>query len=276
MATRDPIIEQDDSDSEIIVAPILNFSKKYHSICTDINRLSYPEIKCYLSANGKCSEGCIEVLNRRVKNLVPKPMAYVEKPQPDYYLVLDFECTCDYPKPKDFKHEIIEFPIILLNRKTLEIESEFHSFCRPIINPELTKFCFDLTGITQKQVDNAPTFNELQPVLNQWMAEKVYAKNVSFAFATDGIWDFDKFLSPQCQYSKISYPDYAKEWVDVRKHFSRCYGITGSISFMMECLGRKFDGRMHSGLDDARNVAKILIQMLKDGNCMSCNRVIGK
>jgi inhibitor of KinA sporulation pathway (predicted exonuclease) len=50
------------------------------------------------------------------------------KAQPvDYYLVIDFEATCEKDSRgggfiKEFPNEIIEFPVVVLNAKTLEIE----------------------------------------------------------------------------------------------------------------------------------------------------------
>jgi len=41
----------------------------------------------------------------------------------DYLCVLDFEATCEEPNPPDYIHEIIEFPVVLLNLKTLEVVS---------------------------------------------------------------------------------------------------------------------------------------------------------
>ena len=41
----------------------------------------------------------------------------------DYLCVLDFEATCEEVNPDDYLHEIIEFPVLLLNLKTLEIVS---------------------------------------------------------------------------------------------------------------------------------------------------------
>lgn len=39
----------------------------------------------------------------------------------DYICVLDFEATCEDPNPPDYIHEIIEFPVVLLNLKTLQV-----------------------------------------------------------------------------------------------------------------------------------------------------------
>ena len=41
----------------------------------------------------------------------------------DYLLILDFEATCQEVNPPEFIHEIIEFPVLMLNIKTLKIVS---------------------------------------------------------------------------------------------------------------------------------------------------------
>lgn len=46
----------------------------------------------------------------------------------DYLCILDFEATCEAENPPDYVHEIIEFPVLLLNLKTLQVVS--HSVVR--------------------------------------------------------------------------------------------------------------------------------------------------
>jgi len=66
----------------------------------------------------------------------------------DNFIVLDFEATCD--QGGNFKpQEIIEFPSVLLDGRTLQSISEFQYFVKPTVNPQLTPFCTELTGITQ-------------------------------------------------------------------------------------------------------------------------------
>ncbi len=67
------------------------------------------------------------------------------KEQMDYFLILDFEANQNtrYPDAK----EIIEFPVLKLSVKTLEIESTFHTYVQPTMEPYITAFITDLTGI---------------------------------------------------------------------------------------------------------------------------------
>jgi inhibitor of KinA sporulation pathway (predicted exonuclease) len=67
----------------------------------------------------------------------------------DYLLILDFEATCDKDRSIGSSPEIIEFPTVILNTKTLQQEGEFQRYVRPTVNPILSKFCTELTGITQ-------------------------------------------------------------------------------------------------------------------------------
>lgn len=46
----------------------------------------------------------------------------------DYICIIDFEATCEEGNPPEFIHEIIEFPVVLLNTGTLEIVSELLYF----------------------------------------------------------------------------------------------------------------------------------------------------
>ena len=78
------------------------------------------------------------VLRKRIKQHLRKELIQSEPSPPwdlvhqvesnpyglDYLCVLDFEATCEEVNPPDYIHEIIEFPVLLLNLKTLEIVSK--------------------------------------------------------------------------------------------------------------------------------------------------------
>ncbi len=75
--------------------------------------------------------------------------ASVEEQDFDYFLVLDFEATCI----KDMRinpQEIIEFPCLLVNSRTFEVEARFHRYVKPVYRPKLSPFCIKLTGKCKK------------------------------------------------------------------------------------------------------------------------------
>ena len=114
-----------------------------------------------------------EVLSRRLKNFhKEKALNKTIESDFDYVCVIDYEATCSDTQI-NYPHEIIEFPVVLVNMKTLTIvisissryykisiflfsylnihfkEESFQSYCKPKLNPNLSAFCKSLTGITQ-------------------------------------------------------------------------------------------------------------------------------
>ena len=46
----------------------------------------------------------------------------------------------------------------------MEIESTFHMYVQPIVHPQLTPFCTELTGIIQAMVDGQPSLQQVLEV----------------------------------------------------------------------------------------------------------------
>jgi inhibitor of KinA sporulation pathway (predicted exonuclease) len=202
----------------------------------------------------------------------------------DFLIVLDFEATCD-ENNKKWQNEIIEFPMVLVDLKDLEIKKSFREYVRPTINPMLTDFCTTLTGITQETVDAADTFENVFLRANEWIDNVMQEYNITsidkFAFVTCGDWDLGRMLPNQCKLMKrhynqtISIPSYFKRWINIKvpcKQYFKSrdgrvmrqpeyYGMVG----MLEALGLPLQGRHHSGLDDSTNTAYIAIELIKRG-----------
>ncbi|KAF4797105.1 hypothetical protein TURU_076215 [Turdus rufiventris] len=133
-----------------------------------------------------------------------------------YFLVLDFEATCD--KPQIHPQEIIEFPILKLNGRTMEIESTFHMYVQPVVHPQLTPFCTELTGIIQGMVDGQPSLQQVLERVDEWMAkEGLLDPSVKSIFVTCGDWDLKVMLPGQCQYLGLPVADYFKQWINLKK-----------------------------------------------------------
>ena len=62
----------------------------------------------------------------------------------------------------------------------------------------------------------------------------------------------------------------------MRKHFRNFYKVNQqNLQGMLDTLGMDFVGRPHSGIDDTRNIARIVIQLLKDGCDLAINETFG-
>ncbi|XP_032243157.1 ERI1 exoribonuclease 3 [Nematostella vectensis] len=183
----------------------------------------------------------------------------------DYYLVLDFEATCD-DKNKPKPQEIIEFPVTKVNSRTLQTEAEFHQYVCPTAHPKLTTFCTDLTGITQDMVEGKPDLQTTLQTFHDWMGENgLLDSGLSSCFVTCGDWDLKTMLPLQCKHLNIPVPTYFRKWINIKKVYSDVMGKQSKIGMpgMLHGLGLELVGRHHSGIDDARNITKILVALAR-------------
>ncbi|XP_064128912.1 3'-5' exoribonuclease 1 [Loxodonta africana] len=247
-----------------------------------INKMSKEELRAKLSEFKLETRGVKDILKKRLKNYYKKQKLMSKgdscrNSYYDYICIIDFEATCEEGNPPEFIHEIIEFPIVLLNTHTLEIEDTFQQYVRPEINTQLSDFCINLTGITQDQVDRADTFPQVLKKVTDWMKLKELGTKYKYSILTDGSWDMNKFLNIQCQLSRLRYPPFAKRWINIRKSYGNFYKVPRSqtkLTIMLEKLGMSYEGRPHSGLDDSKNIARIAVRMLQDGCELRVNEKI--
>lgn len=190
----------------------------------------------------------------------------------EFFVVLDFEATCDehqQPQPQ----EIIEFPLVLVDSEKLQIVDEFRSYVRPVKHPRLSAFCTNLTGIQQNEVDDAPEFREVFKQACSWLDEHLQQGTRSAALVTCGDWDLKCMLPRQCQTAKVNaVPKVFREWVNIKKTYSVATGKPGGdMKSMLDALQLPLVGHHHSGLDDSRNIAKILISLCRNGAVVDLN-----
>jgi 3'-5' exoribonuclease 1 len=265
--------------------------KRLSTLNGQMNRLKPTEVREKLKELSLSDEGRDIVIYKRYKhhfkrNLIasdpcpPYELARILNTNPSglhYLLVLDFEATCEKVNPQDYIHEIIEFPVLLFEVETLKIVDKFHSYCRPFLNPNLSTFCIELTGIQQSQVDSAPSFSDVFEAFLEWIKSKELGTKYNFSLVTDCPWDIKNCLFPQCALANVTFPSFASKWIDMRKLFSSFYQTpSGNLSNMLDMLGMSFEGREHNGMDDSRNIVRVLHQLIKDGCVLHYNRFISK
>ena len=163
----------------------------------------------------------------------------------------------------------------------------FHSFVRPTERPKLTGFCTELTGITQATVDSAPT---LPTVLNQLYAflqqhdltfpsttpppPTASAASISCCWLCDGQSDLHHFLHAEVSRKRLSTPaSLFSHYCDIRLVFGSYHPhcTRPHLQRMLREVGLRFIGRPHSGLDDAKNVARLLLELIARGALVNSN-----
>lgn len=218
---------------------------------------------------------------KTIKRKSPRRRKNNKKNDPDpfkYFVCLDFEATCwekaDQAKWKT--QEIIEFPAVLLNAETGIVEAEFQEYLKPIEFNTLSDFCVRLTGITQDVVNKGISIHECIYKFDKWIMDVIKKQNLEFpktreksegniALCTWTNWD-GTCLAKECARKKIRKPTYFCQWIDVRAIFIRFYKHhPKSFGTALEHAGLTFIGKPHSGIDDARNLSRLIQKMKQDG-----------
>ncbi len=204
------------------------------------------------------------------------------RPAPDltHYAVLDFEATCERgraPVPQ----EVIEFPTVLMDARSLEAVDEFSTFVRPTHHPRLSGFCTELTSIMQTDVDDAPPFREVFDEHVRWLAYHGLSVEEPdgdrpWAFVTCGDWDLKTLFPVQraaCDPPIDNVPAAYARWINIKRSFSSLpqYGRARGMQGMLAVLGLELEGRHHRGIDDCRNIARIVRALAEAGVSLTVN-----
>jgi len=172
---------------------------------------------------------------------------------PAYHLVIDLEATCDehHRIPRE-ETEIIEIGAVLVDGQTLAPIAEWQSFVRPVQHPVLTPFCTKLTSIVQSDVAEAPHFASAIEALGAFIAGRA----VLF-----GSWgDYDRAqLAREAARDGVALPLGAGHY-NIKQAFNERVGghKRRGVGQALSYVGLSFDGTAHRGIDDARNIARLL------------------
>lgn len=180
------------------------------------------------------------------------------------YIILDLEATCydknsnAETKPKGFVNEIIEIGAYKLNELGEVIEI-FSKFLKPKKFPFISKFCNELTTITQEHIDAAEDANQVLLDFFTWTRQN----NEQPIYVSWGFYD-KRQLRDDLKLNQ--FPQYLiDEFINDSNHislkhrhgeinkFKKPIGLGGACKFEKF----NFQGVAHRGIDDAKNIVNI-------------------
>jgi inhibitor of KinA sporulation pathway (predicted exonuclease) len=174
-----------------------------------------------------------------------------------YYLVIDLEATCDQDHriPRE-QTEIIEIGAVLCDGVTLRPRAEFQTFIKPLRHPRLTPFCMRLTSITQADVDAAPGFAAAMAKLGAFLREQ--SAQGQFTFCSWGDYDRQQIGRDERRHG-VRAP-LGPRHLNLKDAFRHRSGSDGTLGCgqALRRVGLRFEGTAHRGIDDARNIARLL------------------
>jgi inhibitor of KinA sporulation pathway (predicted exonuclease) len=174
-----------------------------------------------------------------------------------HYLVIDLEATCseDGSIPRE-ETEIIEIGAVLVEAESFTTVGEMQSFVRPIRHPKLLPFCTELTTIKQADVDGAPRFPAAMVKLREFVGKN------SALFCSWGNYDRNQFERDARRHG-VRVP-LGRDHLNLKAAFARRFteGRECGVGQALRRLGLSFQGTHHRGIDDARNIARMLPHVL--------------
>lgn len=168
------------------------------------------------------------------------------------YCIVDLEATCwERNDPKRQPHEIIEIGAVILDENYNYIK-EFTQFVKPLDNLILTEYCTDLTSITQKDIDSAPTLAVAISRLKEWVGSFE-----DVVFCSWGYFDKEQLLY-ECSLNSIDYP-FNDDHINIKVRFSKIMERSRRVSLKkaLRILDIQFEGTQHRAIFDALMTSKV-------------------
>jgi len=174
-----------------------------------------------------------------------------------HLLIIDLESTCEENHGIDRPEtEIIEIGAVIVNLKDAEVIDDIQFYVKPIIHPVLTAYCTALTGIEQETVDSALLFDQALSLLDAWLATHQID-----AWGSWGGYDRNQ-MNRDCERVNQSSPLADIPYLNLKIEFAKANGFKQrkglKNAFRSINKAEEMTGRHHSGLDDARNMAKLI------------------
>lgn len=172
--------------------------------------------------------------------------------------IVDVESTCWRKKtpPQGQISEIIEIGIALVEVSTQQVVGNESILVKPM-RSTISKFCTELTTITQEMVDEdgIPLSTAVTKLMYQY-------KTRDRAWASWG--DYDRFqFQRNCQEYCIAYP-FGRVHYNAKNLFSLMNGYKREFGMekALQKAGLSLEGTHHRGGDDAKNIARLFIQTI--------------
>lgn len=150
--------------------------------------------------------------------------------------MLDFEATCIKNQKIQPCPEIIEFPVIMIDTKSLKKVGTFHHYIMPKYNPKLSDFCTELTGITQERIANGIHIESALVEFDIWLKSFPLLKEGNFVFVTCGDWDLGTCLKLEANTKGLKLREYFKRYINIKNYFFKVVPVKEKVTGMMDML----------------------------------------
>jgi inhibitor of KinA sporulation pathway (predicted exonuclease) len=129
----------------------------------------------------------------------------------------------------------------------------------------LTRFCSILTSISTEQVAAAQPFASVLQTHTHWLLRHCGSLE-HVGFVSSGDWIFTAMIPAECQRHGLPVPEHLTRWINMKRVFELATGLkVQSMASMLAELTLPTQGKLHSGLDNCRNLANVVLALIDEG-----------
>ncbi|MBK8554776.1 MAG: exonuclease domain-containing protein [Lewinellaceae bacterium] len=177
------------------------------------------------------------------------------------YIVYDLEATCWEHMPIGYVQETIEIGAFRINQYG-EVRGKFSRFVKPVVHPNLSPFCRQLTSITQEDINRAGIFPDVMDEFLDW------ARIDTDDYVLCSWGNFDrKMFAADCRLHRMD-ERWTEKHINLKEQYRLLKGMRNGIGLKkaVEKEGHLFSGIHHRGISDAENLVKLFLQYLDHWN----------
>ena len=173
------------------------------------------------------------------------------------FIIYDIEATCWEGRPPGMQQETIEIGAVRVTPYG-EVLDAFSRLIKPVIHPQLSHFCRQLTRIDQQEINRARDFSRVA----QDFQDFIGVQHEDYVLASWG--DFDLYqLEKDCDLHRME-EDWLYPHINLKKQYQQIRGLPKprGLQSAVKHEGFEFQGEAHRALTDARNTVKIFRNLL--------------
>jgi inhibitor of KinA sporulation pathway (predicted exonuclease) len=139
-----------------------------------------------------------------------------------------------------------------------EVEGSFSRLIRPVLHPQLSLFCRQLTHIEQADIDRARDFTRVVADFQDWIG----VDYDDYVLAAWGRFD-ERMFRHDCQLHRLD-EDWLDPSIDLKEQYREIRRLPKrrGLASAVRHEGFEWTGQQHRALDDAENTVKIFRKLL--------------
>lgn len=168
------------------------------------------------------------------------------------FIIYDIEATCWEGRPPGMVQETLEIGACALDAYG-RITGQFSRLIKPVIHPQMSHFCRNLTSISQVDVNRAQDFKRVVAEFKDWIG----VDYEDYLLASWGDFDEEQ-LRADCRLHRMD--DYwLDEHIDLKEQYREIRKLPKKrgLKSAVKHEGYFWEGEEHRALPDAQNTAKI-------------------